>query len=111
MDRRKKRIAAVLIIITIIIIVFLVFRYIPFGERAKFIGTWHQPEFYGRAITFYSDGTCSDIGWPGTWEINDGELIITTKDGADTARWHYSFSENSRTLELTGRGSWQKWGN
>ena len=42
MDRRKKRIAAVLIIITIIIIVFLVFRYIPFGERAKFIGTLVQ---------------------------------------------------------------------
>ena len=98
-------------IIIIILIAFLVIRYVPFGERAKFVGTWYQQEnSCGYAMTFYSDGTCSDKGWPGTWELKDGKLIIKAQDGHSTYGWYYSFSDNGRTLNLSGRGTWIKWG-
>ena len=108
MGKKNKMIIGVVVII-IVSILFLIFRYVPFGERAKFVGTWYQP---GKtwAMTFNSDGSCSDKGWPGTWEIRDRELIITTMDGASTARWSYSFSDNGRELILSGRGTWIKWG-
>jgi len=110
MNMKRHTVLLIGIIVVIVIVVFLIARYVPFGERAKFVGTWYQPEFYGRAMTFYSDGSCSDFGWPGTWEIRDGKLIITAMDGTSIARWNYSFSDNGRELTLSGRGTWIKWG-
>lgn len=110
MEKKIKTMSAIASIAVVAVAIFLVFRYVPFGERAKFIGTWYQPEFYSRAITFNSDGTCSDMGWPGKWKLENGELIIKTKDGTDTSRWHYLFSDSGKKLHLEGRGTWVKWG-
>ena len=112
MNMKRHTVLLIGIIVVIVIVVFLIARYVPFGERAKFVGTWYQPEdrFPFVAMTFYRDRSCSDFGWPGTWEIKDGELIITAMDGTSIARWSYSFSDNGRELTFSGMGTWIKWG-
>jgi hypothetical protein len=112
MDTKQKKIIYIIFVLIIVIsVLFVIYRYVPFGERSRFVGTWYQPDEGSLwAMTFNSDGTCSDLGWPGTWEIKGGELIVKTLNGQATSRWTYSFSDEDRSLDLSGRGEWRKWG-
>lgn len=101
MDKNTKLIAKlVAIIIIVAIILFLIFRYVPFGERAKFIGTWVSEDGYW-VYTFYPDGTCLLDGRQGTWKIEDGKLIIELDNGRITSINEYSFSDDGKKLILS----------
>lgn len=61
-------------------------------EKARFIGEWKSNDGYV-TYEFYPDGTCLvDNSETGTWEINNGKMVITTNDGHNTQINEYSFS-------------------
>ena len=73
-------------------------------EKNKFIGTW-QNTTLGLTITLtlFSDGTCTYLSLPGTWDIKDGKYVMEFTDPSLTSTYMYTFSNNDRTLLLTSQ--------
>ena len=62
-------------------------------EKVRFIGEWKSVGGYVLSLEFYPDGTCLvDNNETGTWEIDNGEMVITTDYGRHIQRNDYSFS-------------------
>lgn len=68
-------------------------------EESIFVGTWKGDGLWD-IIAFFSDRTCSHyLDLSGTWEIKDGKLVITEKDGL--FKYDYLFTNDDNTLTLT----------
>jgi len=71
-------------------------------EKSKFVGTWQNTTLdLTTTINLFSDGTCSYIGLPGTWDVKDGKLVMDFTDSGVDWTYNYVFSNNDRTLSLT----------
>ncbi len=68
----------------------------------KFIGTWKASQYDFH--TFFSDGTSSQSGFGGVWEIKDDKLVITQEHGTIIKTYDYYFSENNTKLHLKNVG-------
>ncbi len=112
MNKTQKKITILIVTAVIVIsILFLFFKYIPIGERAKFIGTWKSDDNFF-VVTFNPDGTGIFYGFlaphngSGTWQIDNGNITLTTWYGQqnlmDQSRYPYSFSNNFNTLQIAG---------
>jgi uncharacterized protein YceK len=72
------------------------------SEKNKFVGTWKNTTLdLTTTINLFSDGTCSYLGLPGTWDVKDGKLVMDFTDSGFTWKYNYVFSNNDRTLSLT----------
>ena len=72
-------------------------------DLAKFVGTWrYGSESNQLKYTFNSDGTYSHGTTNGTYEIEDGELVL---HGFTTLRYEYEFSDNDNTVTIDLNGS------
>ena len=101
METKTKTKVAIIIIAIVAITLFLAFRYVPLGERAKFVGTWKSDNGYFE-YTYFSDGACLINGEQGTWWIDDGKITVELEDGRITNTNEYFFSNNDRTLTIAG---------
>lgn len=108
MVKNTKLILVLVATVVVIILLFLTIKYIPFGERAKFIGTW-KTEDGVFVYKFFADGTGIFKGAfsenlseekKGNWEIKNGELLV--KVGVTTVTYVYSFSKDNTVLKLDG---------
>jgi hypothetical protein len=71
-------------------------------EKNKFVGTWQNTTLdLTTTINLFSDGTCSYMGLPGTWDVRDGKLVMDFTDSGFTWTYNYVFSNNDRALSLT----------
>ena len=71
-------------------------------EKNKFVGTWQNTTLdLTTTINLFSDGTCSYIGLPGTWDVKDGKLVMDFTNSGVNWIYNYVFSNNDRTLSLT----------
>ena len=95
----KKQIIVVLGIIFILLIVGLSGCV---DEENKIVGEWRDQD--GDTHHFFSDGTYNSISGSttqsGMWELKDEKLVFTTSGG--TITYNYSFSNNDKTLTLSG---------
>jgi len=72
-------------------------------DIAKFVGTWrYGSESNQLKYIFNSDGTYSHGSINGTYEIEDGELVL---HGFATLRYEYEFSDNDNTVTIDLNGS------
>jgi len=74
-------------------------------DMAKFVGTWrYGSESNLLKYTFFSNGTYSHGSTNGTYEIEDGKLVLY---GFTTLRYEYLFSDdgNTVTIDLNGSGT------
>ncbi len=71
-------------------------------EENKIVGEWIDQD--GDTHHFFSDGTYNSISGSATqsgmWELKDEKLVFTTLGG--TITYNYSFSNNDKTLTLSG---------
>ncbi len=73
------------------------------NDKAKFVGTWrYDSESTQLKYTFNSDGTYSHGSINGTYEIEDGKLVL---HGFATLRYEYEFSDNDSTITIDLNGS------
>ncbi len=90
----------ILIAILAIIIVYSLSLSSPSEEERKFLGTWESEGGFFIYV-FFKNMTCSinneDFG---IWEINNGEITISIRDGREIYKNVYSFSDNYKTLNL-----------
>ena len=69
----------------------------------KFIGTWgYGSESNLLKYTFYENGTYTHGTTNGTWELDNGQLVLY---GFAKLRYNYEFSDNDNTLSITIVGS------
>ena len=66
----------------------------------RFIGTWKASRKEYPTITFYSNKKYSMPGINGTWDIQNGILIL--KNNNIVEKYKYNFSGNNYFLTLTG---------
>ncbi len=73
----------------------------PQTEKEKFIGTWKNTSAY-LTMELSSDGTCSFWGYTGTWDIQDGKLVLAVSNvGVPfTYTYVYLFFENNKIVKL-----------
>ena len=72
-------------------------------EKDEFVGTWVNTTYSGndilvKTIIFRSNGTAVYGGYPFTWDLKEGKLILSY-DGV-TETQNYTFSNNNNTLYL-----------
>lgn len=70
-------------------------------DKDRFLGTWRETTspLY---LVLFSDGSCSFADVSGTWDLKDGKLVLMITSGpVFTNTYHYVFSNNDKTLELT----------
>jgi hypothetical protein len=70
----------------------------PSFEKNKFVGTWYKSNYL--VMDLNSDGTCSYLAQSGTWDVNDGKLLLELSSGYNPS-FNYAFSDNDLTLKLT----------
>ena len=70
-------------------------------EKDRFLGTWTDTvEDTIIVLEVYSDGSCTYVDDPGTWDVQDGLFVIILTNGL-TFRFQYVFANNDTTLSLT----------
>lgn len=71
-----------------------------FVDKDRFIGTWREttsPVY----LVLFSNGSCFFADVSGTWDINDGKLVLMITSGpVFTNTYQYVFSNHDTTLEL-----------
>jgi hypothetical protein len=72
-------------------------------EKDEFVGTWVNTTYDGnnrlvKTIIFYSNGTAIYGGYPFTWDLKEGKLILSYEGFSETQ--NYTFSNNNNTLYL-----------
>ena len=72
-----------------------------FSGDDRFVGTWKSN---GSTITFFSDGTGSELSMSFQWEIKDNKLVREMFQGEASIVYDYQFSDNDTTLTLTAVG-------
>jgi len=98
-------IIAVAIIVIAIATLFFVANPFVTNDENKFIGTWKSIhiEYF---ITFNSNKTfTTNNGTTGTWETNQGTIILSVIDDKRPYAYGYSFSNNDKTLTFNSISS------
>jgi hypothetical protein len=71
------------------------------ADKDRFVGTWYETTTPIK-LDLFSNGTCSFAGDSGTWDVKDGKLVLMITSGEVFINtYHYVFSDNDKTLELT----------
>lgn len=73
-------------------------------EKNMFVGTWkNTTKNITRTIILFSNDSCSlsILNETGTWDIEDGKLVLKFPDSYLTYIFNYEFSNNERTLSLS----------
>ena len=77
-------------------------------EESRFIGTWNSevnPKIIPVTLVLNSDGTSNMGGLISTWELKNGQLIITASELELVSTFDYFFSENDTILHLRLEGN------
>jgi len=102
----RKKVVVSLIILLLLVTILNGCTDSSFDDKKKFVGTWMQitnPDWVHKNYTFLENGTFFIVGFPeeiGTWDAKDD--VLTTFYLGVNASAYYAFSDNYRTLTLTG---------
>jgi hypothetical protein len=72
-------------------------------EESRFIGTWkseENPLIIPVTLILYSEGTSLMGGLNSTWELKEGQLVITLTDNELVSSFDYYFTEDDTVLHL-----------
>lgn len=65
-------------------------------EKDNFLGTWQNTTLgFTTTMTFFSNATCKVNTGNGTWDVQDGKLILTLKVNNKSTVYDYAFSNNT----------------
>jgi uncharacterized alpha/beta hydrolase family protein len=78
------------------------------NEESRFVGTWdseENPDIIPIKLILNSDGTSTVNGMNSTWELKNGQLIVTIIDLELVSTFDYFFTENDTILHLRLEGN------
>ena len=77
-------------------------------EERRFVGEWNSevnPKIIPVTLILNSDGTANMGGLISTWELKNGQLIISASEFEFVSNYDYFFTENDTILHLRLEGN------